>query len=91
MIVKFDHADQHTAGTLWMNESVAAPRVAEGMANELAAPFDDLIASVVQIFDLKANVVKTRTARSKILPKMRIGPEGANDFEPHAAIALVVI
>ena len=91
MIVKLDHPDQHTAGTLWMNEGVPAARVAEGMANELAAPFDDLIAGVVQIFDLKANVMKTRTARSKILPQMRIGPEGANDFEPYPAIALIVI
>ena len=70
MIVKLDHADQHTAGALWMNESVTASRVAEGVADELAAGFDDLIAGVVQIFDLKTNVVETRTARGKILLKM---------------------
>ena len=70
MIVKLNHADQDAAGALRMYKSVTASRVAKGVAHELAAGFDDLITGVVQIFNLKTNVVEARAARGKIFLKM---------------------
>ena len=70
MIVKLDHPDQNTTRALGVDKSVTASRVAKGVADELAASFDDLIAGVVQILNLKTNVVETRATRGKIFLKM---------------------
>ena len=89
--MEFDHADQHAARTLRMHKGVTASRVAESMTDELAAGLDDLIASVVQILDLKANVVEARAASGKIFLKMRIRAKRTNDFETHPTVAFIVV
>ena len=63
MIVELDHADQNTTRALWVYKRMTTPRVAEGVSYDLAAGLDDLIASIVQILNLKADVVKAGAPR----------------------------
>ena len=56
--MQLDHPDQHPSGALRVNEGVPAARVAERVSHELPAGSGDLRASIIQILNLKSDVVQ---------------------------------
>src|SRR6266852_3799868 len=89
--VQFDQSDQHAARALGMDKGMSTARIAESMADELAARFDHLRASVVETVDVETNMMQAGPARLQELAQVRLRPQRANDLETNPAVAFEII